>query len=65
MLIKRWIFYDSDKIEIRLPFGRSFSTFWNIYLVIFVPKSFIHWHGLRGDSKSFVSENQKLHNHNP
>ena len=31
MLIKRGIFYDSDKIEFRLPFYRSFSTFWNIF----------------------------------
>ena len=23
--------YDSDEIEIRLPFCRSFSTFWNIF----------------------------------
>ena len=31
MLIKRWIFYDIDEIEIRLPFYRSFSTFWNTF----------------------------------
>ena len=31
MLIDRWIFYDSDEIEIRLPFYRSLSTFWNIF----------------------------------
>ena len=24
-------FYDSDEIELRLPFYRSFSTFWNIF----------------------------------
>ena len=31
MLIKRWIFYESDDFEIRLPFYISFSTFWNIF----------------------------------
>ena len=42
------IFYDSsDEIEIRLPFYRSFSTFWKIYLVVFALKIFIHWPGLR------------------
>ena len=31
---QRWIFYDSDEIEIRLPFYRSFG----IYLVVFALK---------------------------
>ena len=44
MLIKRWIFYDIDEIEIRLPFYRSFSTF-GIYLVVFALKFVIHGHG--------------------
>ena len=30
MLVKGWIFYNSDKTDIRLPFDRSFSTFWHI-----------------------------------
>ena len=30
MLIKRWIFYDSDETEIRFHFNRSFSILWNI-----------------------------------
>ena len=50
------IFYDSsDEIEIRLPFNRSFSTFWKIYLVVFALKIFIHWPGLRVNLKSFVA----------
>ena len=31
MLIKKWIFYDSDEIEIRLTCYRSFSTFFISY----------------------------------
>ena len=50
------IFYDSsDEIEIRLPFYRSFSTFWKIYLVVFALKIFIHWPGLRVNLKSFAA----------
>ena len=30
MLIKSGLFNDPDEIEIRLPFYRSSSTFWNI-----------------------------------
>ena len=41
VLIERLIFYDYDEVEIRLPFYRSFSTFWNI-LVVFEFKIFIH-----------------------
>ena len=55
MLIKEKPFYDSDEIEIRLPFYRSFSTFRNIYLVVFALKFFIHPHGVRGDLRFFVS----------
>ena len=55
MLIKRKKIYDSDEIEIRLPFYRSFSIFCNIYLVVFALKLFIHRHGVRVDLKSFVS----------
>ena len=55
MLIRRQTFYDSDEIEIRLPFYRSFPTFHNIYLVVFAIKFFIHRHGVRGELKSFVS----------
>ena len=47
MLIKRLIFYDTDETEIRLPFYRSFSTFWNIQLY--------SWALVRGDLKSSVS----------
>ena len=45
----------TDEIEIRLPFYRSFSTFRNIYLVVFALKFFIHRHGVRGDLKAFAS----------
>ena len=31
MLNERWFFYDSEEIEIRLSFNRSFSAFWNIF----------------------------------
>ena len=47
MLIKRKTFYDSDEIEIRFSFYRSFSTFRNIYLVVLALKFFIHRHGVR------------------
>ena len=43
MLIKRLIFYDCDEIETRLPFYRSFSTFWNIFAGLSL-KVFIHSH---------------------
>ena len=29
--MKRLILYDSGEIETRIPFYRSFSTFWNIF----------------------------------
>ena len=31
MFIKILIFYDSVEVEIRLPFYRPFSAFWNIF----------------------------------
>ena len=42
--------YDSDEIAIRLPFYRF------LFLVVFFGalKFFIHGHGVRSDSKSFV-----------
>ena len=53
--------YDSDEIAIRLPFCRF------LFLVVFFGtiKFFIHQHGVKSDSKSFVSWNQKSYNHNP
>ena len=30
-LIKGWIFHGSDEIEIKFPFYKSFSTFWNVF----------------------------------
>ena len=53
MLIKRKTFYDSHEIKSRLPFYRPFSTFYNMCLVVFALKFFIHRHGVRGDLKSF------------
>ena len=57
MLIKRWIFYNSDETDIRLLFYRSFSTFWNIFGG-FALRFFIHgpWY-LEDDIKSSVSWN--------
>ena len=46
-------FYDSQENEIRLPFCRSFSIFWNMFMV-FAPKFFIHWRGVRDDLQSFI-----------
>ena len=55
MLIKRLIFYDSDEIEIRLPFYRSFLTSWNMFSGL-CTQDFFHRHtGEGGDLKSFVS----------
>ena len=54
MFIKIETFYDSDETEIRLPFYRYFSKFWDI-LVVFALKFFVHRHGIRNDLKSFVS----------
>ena len=38
ILIKIQIFYDSAEIEIRLPFYRSFSTFWNRFFFLNILK---------------------------
>ena len=66
MLIKRLIFYESDEIEIRLRFYGSFSTFWNMYLVVFALKFFIHLHRVRGDLKSLCCKiKSHICNHNP
>ena len=46
--------YDSDKIKIRLPFYRSFSTFWNIIGGL-CTQVFMHRHGVRSEWNSFVS----------
>ena len=51
---QRWIFDDSDEIEIKLSCSRSFSTFWNISGDLFT-EFFYSW--IRGDLiffKSFV-----------
>ena len=34
--LKLWTFYDSDEIEIRLPFYRSFSTFANTLIMVYI-----------------------------
>ena len=44
----------SDEIEIRLPFYRSFSTFWNIIGDPCI-QVFIHRHGVRSEWNSFES----------
>ena len=51
MLIKRSIFYDSDESEIRLPFHRSLSTFWNIFSGL-CTQVFYSWVWVKGDVKS-------------
>ena len=48
-------FYDSDEIEIRLPFYRSFSTFRNIFGGLCTQVTYLHCYEVRGDFKSFVS----------
>ena len=50
MLIKRYIFYNSDEIKIRLPFYRSFSTFWNVFGGL-CTQVFYSWLWVRSDSK--------------
>ena len=54
MLMKRSFVYHSDEIEIRLPFYRSFSTFWNIFDGL-CAKVFYSWAWVRSDLKSSVS----------
>ena len=51
-LIERWIFDDSDEIEIRLLWYWTFLTFWNISRG-FLTQTFNSW-SLRGDFKSSV-----------
>ena len=43
MLNKRWIFDDSVKIEIRLPFHRSSLKFWNTSGCNLSTQSFYSW----------------------
>ena len=59
MLIKRWIFYYFDEIEIRLPFYRSFSPFWHIFgdLCIFSSPWGKRWLEFIGVVKSKVIQN--------
>ena len=54
MLIKRLTFCDFNEIETRLPFNRSFSTFWNIFGSLWT-HVFYSSAWVRGDLKSFVS----------
>ena len=54
MLIKRRIFYESDGTEIRLPFYRFFSTFWNRFAGL-CTQVFYSWGWVRGDVKSSVT----------
>ena len=42
-----------DETEIRLPFYRSFSTFWNIFGGL-CTQVFYSWAWVRSDVKSFV-----------
>ena len=53
MLIKRWTFYDPVEIEIRLPFYRSFLTFWNVSDSALCTQSFYTW--VRSNLKSSVT----------
>ena len=64
MLIESSICYDSDETEIRFPFYRSFSTFRNIFRGLCTQVFYFYWHVVRGDLRSFVSENQKSYNPN-
>ena len=43
MLSKRWVFDDSVKIEIRLPFHRSWLKFWNTSGCNLSTQSFYSW----------------------
>ena len=59
MLIRRRIiFCDYDETETRLPFYRSFSTFWSIFSGL-CTQGFHSLTWIRGDLKSVVSQNQK------
>ena len=52
MLIKRWIFYDSDGIEITPPSYRSFLTIWYVFGGLYT-QAFYSWAygaGVKGDS---------------
>ena len=53
---KRRIFYDSNEIEIRLPFYSSLSIFLDIFGGLWT-QLFIQRHGERGNLKSFESQN--------
>ena len=44
MSTKRYTFYDSDGIGIRLPFYSYFSTFWNRFSGLCTLKLFINGH---------------------
>ena len=45
---------DSDATDIRLPFYRSFSTFWNIFGG-FCTQVFYSWSWVKGDVKTSVT----------
>ena len=53
MLIKRLIFMTLMKLRLDFLFT-DLSQHFVMYLVVFALKFFIHWHGVRGDLKSFV-----------
>ena len=44
------IFYGSDETEMRLPFYRSFSTFWNIFGGLHI-QVFYSWAWVRSNLK--------------
>ena len=45
--------YDSDKNDIRLPFCRSFSTFWNLFGSLYTEVLY-SWAWVRSDAQSSV-----------
>ena len=54
--MKRLILYDSDENEVRLPFYRSFPTFYNIFGGL-CTQDFYSWAWVTGDAsriKSFL-----------
>ena len=58
-------FYDSDETEIRLPFYRSFSIFYNVFGGL-CTQVFYSWGWVRANVKSFICVVKlKSHNLNP
>ena len=58
MLVKRWTLYGSDETEIRLPFHRSFSSFWNIFRDL-CNQVFYSWAWVRKRLLRDINLNQK------